>query len=222
MANTPKLYRRLTRATARIGSYTSLWLGADHLMVVTSTGYQESYSRLQFSDLKAVFLTKTERRMWWAMGWGMIAAIGGLTLLVIILNKETPIFSLFLFVVGAVGLTWNHLLGEGCSVYVVTGVQTAELTPLVRAKKARRVIAQLQPLIAQAQADLVVATPVETSVALPPAPPASTSALFPETAAAATATAEVAAGPAEPAPTSASLPVPAPAPAPEPTPPAAG
>jgi hypothetical protein len=51
---------------------------------------------------------------------------------------------------------------------VLTGVQTAELPSLVRFKKARRILAQLQPLVAAAQADLVV--PVPPVPAAPVAP----------------------------------------------------
>ena len=159
MAKTPKLYRRLTRNAASVGSYSSLWLAADHLMIVRSTGYHESYQRLQLSELKGVFLTATGRRMWWAIVWGVIAGCSGLVVLMALFGRDRPMFSLFFLVLGIVGLVWNHLVGEGCRAYVLTGVQTVELTPLFRLPKARRVLGELQPLIAAAQADLVTTPP---------------------------------------------------------------
>ena len=60
-------------------------------------------------------------------------------------------------VVGGTGLLWNHVLGPGCRAFVVTGVQTAELPALIRSKKARRVLARLQPLVNEIQSSLVAA-----------------------------------------------------------------
>lgn len=169
MAKTPQLYTRLTRNAASVGSYSSLWLAADHLMIVRSTGYTESYARLQLGDLKGIFLTASDRRMWWGITWGVFAVLGGMVMIVTLAGRGTPMFSAFFFLMGAIGLVANHLLGPGCRAYVLTGVQTAELPSLVRMKKARRIVAQLQPLIAAAQAGLTVR-------AVPPATPAASAA----------------------------------------------
>ncbi len=167
MPATPTPYRRLTRDSAGVGTYSSLWLAADHLMIVRSTGYHESYSRVQLSDVKAIFLTKSARRIWWGVAWGVIAAPAGIVLGIGLTGREPPIFSTIFFLIGVAGLIWNHLLGAGCRAYVLTGVQTAELTSLVRINKARKVIAQLQPLLAQAQADLTLPRAVPTSGSAP-------------------------------------------------------
>lgn len=173
MAKPAKLYTRLTRNAATFGSYSSLWLAADHLMIVRSTGYTENYSRLQLVDVKGIFLTETDRRMWWGIFWGIIGAWAGTAMAITLGNRETPIVSAIFFVVGAGAFLWNHLLGRGCRAYVLTGVQTAELPSLVRFKKARRIIARLQPLIAAAQADLVQSVPpMPTSTALSAVPAA--------------------------------------------------
>ena len=173
MARPPKAYTRLTRNAGGVGVYTSLWLGSDHLMIVTSTGYTDNYARLQFSDIKAIFLTPTNRRSWWALWWGVPACIGGVALLVALVSGETPVFSAIFFAIGAIGLGWNYYLGAGCRAYVVTGVQTAKLSPLVRLKKTHRVLARLQPLIAAAQAHLVrpPAEPASASPAMPAGEP---------------------------------------------------
>ena len=169
MASAAKIYTRLTRGSAGVGTYASLWLAADHLMLVRSTGYSENYARLDLRDLKGIFLTQTDRRLWWGIGWGVVAAWSGVVLALTLVNRQTPIFSAIFFVIGAGAFVWNHLLGAGCRAYVLTGVQTAELPALGRMKKARRVVAQLQPLIAAAPADLVVVPPPVVVTAAEPA-----------------------------------------------------
>lgn len=164
----PTTYTRLTRNAAGVGTYSSLWLAADHLMIVRSSGYHESYARLQLRDMKGIFLTTTDRRLGWGFFWSIIAIWGLLVVVISLLDRQAPIFSAIALVFGTTGLVWNHLLGQGCRAFVLTGVQTAELPALVRMKKARRVLMQIQPLIAQAQADLVVPIPT----ASPPSAPA--------------------------------------------------
>ncbi len=159
MANVPQTYQRLTRNAAGVGTYSSLWLAEDHLMIVTSSGYRETYARLQLADIRGIFLTATQRRTWWGMVWGII---GGTALIVVAIaldNGETPLFSAFFLGLGVTGVIWNHLLGAGCRVHVLTGVQTAELPALVRRRKTGKVLARIEPLIIRAQADLAAARP---------------------------------------------------------------
>ena len=168
MAKAPKEYRRLTRNAAGLGSYASLWLGADHLVIVRSSGYHENYARLLLSDLKGIFLTVTHRRMWWGIFWGVMAGWSALVLIAALVARGTPVFSVFFLAMGSIGLVWNHLASEGCRAYVLTGVQTAELPSLIRMKQARRVLGELRPAVVAAQAGLV-------TFATPPPPPPSSS-----------------------------------------------
>lgn len=154
MAIPRKVYTRLTRDSSGVGSYASLWLAADHLMLVRSTGYQESYSRMELSEVKAIFLTSSDRQVAWGIFWGMLFGPGALIMAIALSSGKTPIFSLIFAVAGGAGLIWNHLLGRGCRAYVLTGVQTLEVPALVRMKQARRVVARLEPLVALAQAKL--------------------------------------------------------------------
>lgn len=158
MAASPKIYQRLTRDKSGLGTYSSLWLAADHLMLVRSSGYHEDYTQLHFGDLKGIFLTETNRRRSWGIFWGVVALLAAAALMVGLSTRvtvATVMAGIFLGLAG-VGLLWNHLLGPGCRAYVVTGVQMAELPPLVRLKKARAVVARVAPLVAAAQAHLAV------------------------------------------------------------------
>jgi hypothetical protein len=167
MAKAPKEYRRLTRNVAALGTYSSLWAGADHLIIVRSTGYHENYQRLQLADLKGIFLIATSRRLAWAFFWGVMAGVSAMTIVISLMSHGTPIVSWIFLTLGVVGLVGNHLAGEGCRAYILTGVQTADLPPVLRLKQARRVLRELQPLIAAAQANLTVA-PAPVAVATNP------------------------------------------------------
>lgn len=171
MAKAPKLYTRLTRNAAGLGSYSSLWLASDHLMIVRSTGYNESYTRIQLSDIKAVFLVAGGRRGWWALSWLIVFGWSAVFFILGLSGRDVPYVSGIFLALGTTGLIWNQLLGPGCRAYAVTGVQTAPLPSLVRMKKARRVLARLEPLVAAAQADLVLAPAavIEPPVASAPA-----------------------------------------------------
>jgi hypothetical protein len=56
-------------------------------------------------------------------------------------------------------LTWNWALGPCCRTHIATAVQLTPLPPLSRLRKARKVLARLQPLIVAAQADLAASPP---------------------------------------------------------------
>ncbi|MDO8544317.1 MAG: hypothetical protein Q7S40_28080 [Opitutaceae bacterium] len=177
MAATDSRYVRLTRNATGLGAYSSLWLTDDHMMVVVSTGYSDLYSRVQLRDIKGFFITPGGRRLWWTVFWGVVTGISTLFLLNTLTLRGTPvIFGVFVGL-GLGALWWNHLLGPGCHVYVVTGVQTARLPALVRRRKALRVIGRLRPLIEAAQSDLAAqlsagtATPfaANAAAAIPPA-----------------------------------------------------
>ncbi len=159
MASAPKLYTRLARPALSAGSYSSLWLAADHLMIVKSNGYSEDYARVELRDVKAFFMTDSERRGWWTATWAVLAGLCAIIVVNTVSGREIPWISGAVLLLFLGGLIWNSVLGAGCRVYVVTGVQTAVLPALVRRKRAERVLARLQPLIAAAQADLVNVAP---------------------------------------------------------------
>lgn len=155
MASQSKVYARLTRNTAGLASYSSVWLASDHLLIVSSTGYSETYARIMLSDIKAFFVTPTGRRLWWGLVWGVIAGVSGVRVLMTFGYGGFPIASGIIFVLSAAASALNWTWGGGCRVQVMTGVQNTVLPALVRRKKTRAVLARLQPLIVAAQADRV-------------------------------------------------------------------
>jgi hypothetical protein len=160
-------YKRLTRAhlrsgfTVAVASRVSLWLGPDHVLMIDSTGYRESYKRFYFRDIQAFTIALSQRRLFWnyalgvaaslcVMGWGSYLLVPGSAPslgMIIVAVVMTLIFALPLLI--------NNLLGPTCICHVQTAVQTEPLPPLNRLRRAQRVIARLRPLVTEAQGVLL-------------------------------------------------------------------
>lgn len=177
-APTPKLppaYRKLTRMHRGIGAMSQLWLGGDHLLQVMSTGYTESYRRFYLRDIQSLLIVHTARRTYLAVTLSVLVLIVAL-----ILNSAGGGLAGFAILAGVFFpfFLWNHLLGAGCRVVIITAVQQENVPSLSRLPKTRRILRELKPLIETAQADLVSASPAAadgagaaaagTTPALPP------------------------------------------------------
>jgi hypothetical protein len=169
MAKTPRIYERLTRPAASVASYKSIWLTADHLLLVNSTGYSEDYQRIQFSDIKGFFIIPSDRRLLWHVPWVVAGLFSSVFLANTLFSGKQPVYSGTILALSLILIACNQLLGPSCTAFVVTGVQTALLPSLVRLRKTRRALARLQPLIAGLQSGLLSPPPL-APVEAPPAP----------------------------------------------------
>jgi hypothetical protein len=169
MPKTPRTYERLTRPATSVGSYRSLWLAKDHLLLVNSSGYSEDYQRIQFSDIRGFFVIPSDRRLLWNVPWIFFGLFSGVFLINTLNSGKEPYVSGTILAFSLLLLAWNYFLGPTCIAYVVTGVQTAQLPSLVRRRKARKVLARLQPLVAAVQVDMVP-QPAPPPVEAPPLP----------------------------------------------------
>jgi hypothetical protein len=141
-------YRRqgVVSVTAR---RSRLWLGADHLLLLETQWYTEEYKRFYFRDIQAITIRKTDNGKYINLVWmslaiptlaGVIFSSGGWQVFWIIV---TAIFGGFLLL--------NALYGPTSVCHLRTAVQTEELPSLKRLRRARKVLARLRPLIAEAQ-----------------------------------------------------------------------
>lgn len=166
----PVKYRKLTKLKGSVGTHSRLWLGPDHLLHVTSTGYAESYRRYFLRDIQGIMLQKTAGRVWVATAIGIGTLISALVASTL---SSTAVWIVLLLAAGA--LTWNHLLGPSCCGVIITAVQNDKVPSLARVPSARRIITELQPLIAAAQESLPrgesEAAPRHTAPPLPGAEP---------------------------------------------------
>jgi hypothetical protein len=145
-------YRKLPGQSRSLADHSRLWLGEDHLLLVTSSGYSEEYRRFFFSDIQAFHIFKTRH------GAVLNAVFGGLAILFGALGFGVPnAEALFLWTVAlicAATVAINTALGPTCSVQVQTTIARHPLTPLGRLRRARKVLARLRPLIVAAQGEL--------------------------------------------------------------------
>ena len=171
MADSAKKYQKLPGRGMRRGAFlqvtatfSRLWLGEDHLLLVDSNGFAESYKRFFFRDIEAIVLTRTRRGLIWNWVWLTLALLCGIGCFF-----TSGAWRISLGVVMAFFLFFallNFLFGPTCNCQLTTAAQTEQLASLHRVRRATKVLAQLRPLIAGAQGGAGV--PVEPP--LPPAP----------------------------------------------------
>lgn len=158
-------YQRLTRARRRndggifrsARGVSSLWLGEDHLLSVDSAWFEEQYKRFYFRDIQAFTLRRTYRQLWLGIGlglplifllWGIAANLGSD-------GDDVGLgFCLFFAMLFGGAFFYNLFAGATVRTYLQTAVQTEELSPLNRFRRANKVINRLRPLIAQAQGEV--------------------------------------------------------------------
>lgn len=151
-------YRRLTRPQNRsrfalvTTSKSSLWLAKDHLLVIDTSGYTESYKRFRFRDVQALVLCRTDSWLYRAVILAGLASLSGLLAIVIggpiaawIFGIIAALFGFFLLV--------DLIAGPTSKCYLRTAVQTEPLASLSRLRRAERVLSTLRPLILQAQSE---------------------------------------------------------------------
>ncbi|HEY4249521.1 MAG TPA: hypothetical protein VGM64_22045 [Lacunisphaera sp.] len=154
------VYRKLTGLHRGFGMMSQLWLGGDHLLHLTSTGYTETYRRCYLREIQSLLIVHTARRTYiaiilavlmWIIGMIMLMKGSGWVGYAILAAAFAPFF------------VWNYLLGTGCRVVMITAVQQERVASLCRLPKTRRVITELKPLIEAAQVELTM-PPLEESV----------------------------------------------------------
>lgn len=182
MPRKPRLYQRLTRPRTGLGTYSSLWMAADHLLEVTSSGVHESYARFYFRDIRGFFTRKTRVYTHANLIAGCIALIGGLVVGQGFYRPSTTgsgegiILGILLLVPAGLVLIVNLVRGPSCKVTVVTGLQQPVVRSLSRRRKLAKVMRRIEPLIREAQRDMVPrAAPTDEQTAPPLEPPLSSS-----------------------------------------------
>lgn len=152
-------YTKLTPPRQRRGfavissSRANLWLGKDHLLCIETEGYTEAYKRFYFRDIQAITLRKTVRMLVLAIVTGLFT---GLFAFVTLAADDVAAKWTFgiLAAIGAIPFSLNFIYGPTCACQLRTAVQTEDVPSMGRVRRARKVIARLRPLIAEAQGQL--------------------------------------------------------------------
>ena len=146
-------YRRLRGLGTSAFEYVRLYLGPDHLLLVSSSGYTETYKRFFFRDIQSITVRKSNLGKIWNVVWGVLFWIFGIAV-ALEAGGDAMYFWLGVAAIFLSLLVWNIGRGPTCVTQITTAVQTRTLTPLGRLRRARQVIAQLRPLLEAAQGTL--------------------------------------------------------------------
>lgn len=153
-----RTYTRLPGRRLGIAQRASLWLGPDHVLVVHETLTGESYRRFFLRDIRSITRRPTPRRRNLATALLALTLISLLPLLFLVAS-DPDMRALSVF--AGVSLLWIALLvvnvarGPSCETRFSTMAHDDIVAPLSRTRTARRVVAQLRPLILAAQAEAV-------------------------------------------------------------------
>lgn len=117
-----------------------IFRGADHMLIMQSTGYTEEYKRIFYRDIRYVEIRKSRRQLW----IGVIS--GGMTLFFLLLYAMK--------VPGGVAITLglpflivflvNLFKGPTCECYISTSVQTLKIPTPRRMNKVDTLVAFLR------------------------------------------------------------------------------
>jgi hypothetical protein len=152
MADAPLVFKKLPGTGGGALGRSTLWEGPDHLLLVNSWPAGESYRRFFFTDIQAIAIRRTARRM-----------IVNFALLFLVLISVGPLLyfggdnegaqgtALIFGIVWLVFLSLNSLLGPTCEAHIQTAIQTEKIASMRRLRTALRVLGRIQPHILAAQ-----------------------------------------------------------------------
>ena len=168
MSAPPVSYKRVPGLGSGAFENSRLYVGPDHLLLVGSTAWSESYRRFYFRDIQAVIIRTS--------AWGKIQnAVWALLffLVAIIAIQVSDIGAIIAWIIAslfALGLIVNTLRGPTCVCHIQTAVQTTKLSPLGRVRRAQQFLVQLKPLIANIQGATAAVDAAANPSAEPSAP----------------------------------------------------
>lgn len=164
MADNLPAYTRLTTGRFGLAGTGTLWLGPDHLLLVSNAFGVERYRRWFFKDIQALIARRNARRLVWNLvvgGSGLLIAAGAAACVIGAVGADDSADKAVLTTVGIVlgllaafcfGLTLaNTLLGPGCTTHVQTPLGVERLSLPGRLHTFTRIAASVVPLIEAAQ-----------------------------------------------------------------------
>ena len=144
------------RGSFQVGIRKRLYQGADHLLLIQSTGYTEDYRRVFYRDIRCVIVRRNRRRLWIGLILAGIFVLGLALILSIYLRASLsgvwlPV-TILAVPLGLI-LAVNLLRGPTCDCYLTTSVQTLVLPTPQRVDKVARLLDFLQTKIPAAPAE---------------------------------------------------------------------
>jgi hypothetical protein len=147
-------YRRLPGRRRGFLYPSSVWAGADHLLLVRGSRFREEYKRFYYRDVQAIAVARAPR-FHFSTRSGLIAYLILIAWLVSFLRGHLGAGSAmawFAPVALALAGVWVYVsAAQSCRCRIYTAVSGDELPSLYRLWTARKFLAEVEPLIAQTQ-----------------------------------------------------------------------
>ena len=153
MSGLPPQYRKLPGRAAGLGEASRLFLADDHLLLVSATGFSESYRRFYLRDIQSITARRT---VTWELGNGACGFILFWMIIGLVSSNAGAeafgwgIATGFLLAL----LLFNIFRGPTCVCEIHTAVQSRRLGSVNRMRAARKLLARLRPKIEAAQGPL--------------------------------------------------------------------
>ena len=132
----------------------TLWLGGDHLLLVDSSRFSETYKRFYLRDIQTIVVRRTPR---FALPyyWVLLA----LAALIGMLIGFTPFRQIlfwppFAVLAGVVIYLYAASMFQSCTCHLITRVNNVELPSLFRLRSAQRFVELMIPRLIAAQGEL--------------------------------------------------------------------
>ena len=144
------------------GMRSSLWMGADHILLARTSLGSEEYRRFYFKDIQAIIVRETGRQTYLHITFIVLLLI---VLAINLVGWNGSAFSIFVLGISLLlfssPIVVNHLLGPCCEVQIRTAVQVEDLPSLSRVSRTARVLNRIRPRIEAAQGSLTLEETVE-------------------------------------------------------------
>jgi hypothetical protein len=147
-------YRKLPGDFRGFFRRNTLWLGPDHLLMVDSTRFSETYKRFYLPDIQTIIIRKAPRFVlpyYW-----LVLAVAALVLLLVGLNPfRQRFFWPAVVILAAVGVyLYVASMFDSCTCHLITRVSKVELASLFRLRSARQFADLVTPRILEVQGQL--------------------------------------------------------------------
>jgi hypothetical protein len=164
MADNAPRYERLISSRFRFDGFGSLWMGPDHVLLVTSRLSVENYRRWFFRDIQVLIARRSSMRLVLNLVYCILGALFGLGAAGIVAlaaneNSAQDVAVLYAMagIVGFVALMCfglaivNTLLGPTCTVFVQTPHSIEKLSVPKRLATFERLVARLRSHVESSQ-----------------------------------------------------------------------
>jgi len=152
MKNNTKKYKRLPGRKRKFVGKDTIWAGADHMLLVESTGMSEDYKRFYYKDIQSISITRTKTEIIKNSFISVLALLFFLMASSFLKSEEG--LSIFLFIISSVFFLFliiNLIQGASCICWITTAVQRIKLKPVNRCRQAVKMMTIIGPRIEQVQ-----------------------------------------------------------------------